>query len=159
VRTPLLARIGLGLVLPVLLIAVACDGAAAPSGSSDGSHPATLAGTNWTVLRVGTQIPVGGAEPTIAFGNGQVSGTGGCNHFGGAYAYDTATGALRFDQIGMTAMACADDRRNRFETAFSGALVAVSRADFDADHHLVLSGPGGVIVLAPMAKAEPAQTD
>jgi heat shock protein HslJ len=155
VRTPLTVRIGLGLVLPVLLIAVACDGAAVPSGSSDGSRPATLAGTNWTVLRVGVQIPVGGAVPTIAFGAGQVSGTGGCNHFGGAYAYDARTGALRFDQIGMTAMACADDRRNRFETAFSGALVAVNRADLDADHHLLLSGPGGVIVLAPGDQPRP----
>ena len=83
------------------------------------------------------------------FGADQVRGSGSCNSYGGAYRFDSATGQIEFQNLGMTAMACAEQARNEYEGVFSAALVRASSASFDSDGRLVLSGPAGRIVLAP----------
>ncbi|MBA2380936.1 MAG: META domain-containing protein [Chloroflexi bacterium] len=136
------------LALLVLLGAVSCGGPDVSPGGASGAHPASLAGAAWVVISVDGRLPVAGGEPTVAFTPAGVSGSGGCNHFGGSYRYDPATGALEFENLAMTAMACADDRRNQFEAGFSRALQQANVASSDELGHLILTGPGGAIVLA-----------
>jgi heat shock protein HslJ len=135
------------LLLVALLVATACAGPD-PSLTPPGAHPASLAGQAWVVVSVTGRSPIAGSEPTIAFTPTGVSGSAGCNHYGGTYRYDPGSGALAFGDLSMTAMACADDARNAFETAFTVALERVNAASFDEVGHLLLSGSGGVIVLA-----------
>jgi heat shock protein HslJ len=141
-------RLLVGLVLG-LSLAVGCDSGSSPPGSGPvNGHPATLAGTSWIVAAVvGQAPPVRGSEPTIAFDGTQVRGSGGCNSFGGRYAYDPVTGQLRFDELGMTAMACAERPKNDYEAAFFQTLARADVATLGTDGGLTLSGPGGRIDL------------
>ena len=76
--------------LALLLLVAACGGSAASSPS--GSAPSTLAGTNWTVRTVDGAAAVPGKEPTAAFADTTVAGSGGCNTYRGDYTYDGADG-------------------------------------------------------------------
>ncbi len=144
-------------VLVVAVLAGACDSAAPASEPPTGGHPATLSGTSWAVRSVGGVAPVAGSVPALAFAATRVQGSGGCNQLGGDYAYDPATGMLRFDQLSMTAMACAEQSRNDFETRFIRALDATLVVTTTGPNgELVLGGPGGQIVLVVVG---PAVTD
>ncbi|MDX6573559.1 MAG: putative lipoprotein [Gaiellales bacterium] len=139
------ARLGFALLLGLVVLA-ACDGLA-PSIATREGQPATLAGTAWRVVSVEGRTPVAGGAPTIAFDASKVSGSSGCNFFSGAYRYDGASGEIGFDNLGMTARACAEAARNEFETRFSQALVQANLVSVDAEGRLTLGGPGGAIVL------------
>jgi heat shock protein HslJ len=139
------------LVRSALLLAVvalvACSGPAAPSDVSREGHPATLAGTAWRVVSVGGRVPAAAAVPTAMFAADRVTGSGGCNTYGGRYQYDPATGRIEMRDLGMTLMACADAPRNDFETAFFQAFGQANLVSVEAQGRMALSGPGGVIVL------------
>jgi heat shock protein HslJ len=128
------------------LVLVACD-AEAPPASPGGAHPPTLAGTSWAVVAVDGQRPPIGSRPTMAFDAVKVTGSGGCNGFGGAYRYEPASGTLAFDGLGMTLVGC-ENVIGTYESRLFGALGAVNTAVLRQDGSLVLSGPGGQIVLA-----------
>ena len=89
----------------------------------------SLAGTAWTLLSYGppgSEMPVvSSAQTTLAFeANGQVSGSGGCNSYGGSYQ---VTGdSLSFSQLISTKMACANPNLNRQEQQFFDALQSAS---------------------------------
>jgi heat shock protein HslJ len=139
------------LVALVLFVTLAACDAAEPGPSGGGSRPTTLAGSSWSVLTVAGRAPgPGAAPPTITFTGTTAKGSGGCNQFGGSYQYDAATGHIAFAELGMTAMACVEKGRMDLEAAYVQALGRATQVDLDADRHLVLSGPGGVIVLAAM---------
>lgn len=134
------------LVLATVAAAVtiaACEGDAPPAGPVDG-HPVSLAGTSWVVTAIGGQATPRDRPPTIGFDATSANGSGGCNSFGGRYRYDPATGELRFEGLGMTAMACAERIRNEVETAFVGALGQPALvATVEPDGHLALTSPAG----------------
>jgi heat shock protein HslJ len=137
----------LAALLGVLVAVAACG--EAPTDPSRSGVPATMSGTSWRVVSVGGRIPVPGGVPTIAFEVARVTGSGGCNSFGGSYRYDAGSGRITFENVAMTAMGCLDARRNDFETVFSQALFQVGLVSIDAPGLLTLSGPGGAIVLEP----------
>jgi len=63
-----------------------------------------LNGSAWQLQQIdGVAVPAE-ATVTIAFADGQVSGNGGCNSYGGNYQVQSS--AITFDQVMMTAMAC-----------------------------------------------------
>ena len=127
----------------------ACDTDGPPATPIDG-HPTTLAGTSWIVAAIdGVRVTIGNG-PTIAFDGQKAQGSGGCNQIGGSYRYDPQTGELRFDGLGMTAMACAEPERNAVETRFIQALGRTPLvARIEPDGHLALAGPAGGLDLAP----------
>ncbi len=141
--------------LALVVLVAACGSPGAPSGGSGVPHPATLAGTAWRVVAVDGRAPIAGAEPTVVFAAERVSGSGGCNQYGGGYRYDGATGRLAFDQLSMTAMACLEEARNAFETAFFQALGQSTQAASDAQGELIISGPAGRIVLQLAGRPAP----
>ena len=131
------------LVAVLALLVGACDSGGPPASPIDG-HPTTLAGTSWVVAAIGGVKPVQPNPPTIAFSADGVQGNGGCNHFGGSYRYNPATGELRFADLGMTAMACAEADRNNAETAFMRALgQPFLVATLGAEGRLVLGSAAG----------------
>ena len=79
-----------------------------------------LAGTSWKLTQIGV-TPVGPAVgATLVFGNdGKVSGSGGCNSFGGGYTVSGST--ITFSELASTLMACEGPRMD-VEGQYLGAL-------------------------------------
>lgn len=69
-----------------------------------GSSQSNLNGTTWTLTAYKDNPPIAGAQPTLQFENGQVSGNTGCNHYGGSYEVQGDT--IRFGDLFNTEMAC-----------------------------------------------------
>jgi heat shock protein HslJ len=135
-------------LLVLFLLAGASIAACAGSDLSREAHPTTLTGTVWRVVAVNGRPSIPGSEPTAAFAETEVKGSAACNSYGGRYVYDPATGAIAFRDLGMTMMACAEPARNEMETIFAQAINQAISASIDQEGRLVLSGPGGEIVLA-----------
>jgi heat shock protein HslJ len=134
-------------VAAVLLALVACSTEPSPSASNPVGRPVGLIGTAWRVVSVAGRDPNPGAVPTAMFSADRVTGSGGCNTYGGRYRYDPTTGQIEMRDLGMTLMACAEAPRNDFETVFFQTLGQVNLATVDLTGRLTLSGPAGVIVL------------
>jgi heat shock protein HslJ len=131
------------LIVALALVLAACGTEGPPEAPIDG-HPTTLAGTSWIVSAIGGVQPPREGMPTIAFDATVAKGSGGCNHFGGTYRYEPSTGELRFQDLGMTAMACAEPIRNQAESAFVAAIgQPFLIATLQPDGHLVLETPPG----------------
>jgi heat shock protein HslJ len=151
------------LARPFLLIVVAfaiaaCGSAVTPTGSDGppaGTVPA-LAGTSWVVASVDGNAPMAGAVPLVAFDVDRVTGSGGCNRFGGRYQVDAVTGRFAVAELGGTLIGCVKAGVGDFETAFLTALGATSQAAIDPVGELILSGPTHRIVLVAVG---PAVTD
>ena len=91
----------------VLVMLVAC-------GGTEGDP---LNGTNWELYSMGRYSPIPGSKTTIRFEDGQVSGLGGCNQYGGEYKISGQR--LSFSALYMTEMACVSpegvmDQEGRF---------------------------------------------
>jgi heat shock protein HslJ len=82
-----------------------------------------LAGTSWRLVEANGQLVPEGVEATITFEEGgQVSGSGGCNSYGGTYSVDG--NSITFSQIISTMMACQDEGVMALESTFLDALNA-----------------------------------
>ena len=137
-------------LLVVMVLVATCGANAGPS--PDPSHP-DLAGTAWRAISVAGRPAPAASGPTIAFKKDQATGSGGCNHFGGGYTYERATGRIGFQMLGMTAMACAEAARMDVETAFIQILGAATTAAVDEQGRLGISAPTGLIVFVRDAAA------
>jgi heat shock protein HslJ len=146
---PVRARAAL-LVGLALALALAGCGEAGSSGSPPNGAGTTLAGTSWIVLSVAGRPPIAGAVPTISFTADTVGGSGGCNHIGGRYQHDAATGRLAVRDLGGTAMGCLQAGVVDFESAFLQALGSATQARLDANGQLIVDGPAGRIVLVTL---------
>jgi heat shock protein HslJ len=97
----------------------------------------------WQAVTVAGQPVVAGHEPTATFRETEVTGTTGCNSYGGSYTY--TDGKITIGEMRMTMMACIGpigEVEGRFTHAMDGATTATT----DADGRLILDGTGGAIV-------------
>ena len=69
-----------------------------------GTNGDPLNGTTWELYSIGRYSPIADSKTTIRFENGQVSGLGGCNQYGGEYKISGQM--LSFSGLYMTEMAC-----------------------------------------------------
>jgi putative lipoprotein len=145
-----MGRLGGTVLLVGILVAIlaACAPQPASSSLTRISHPNDLAGTAWELVTIGGTAPSSGPSVTLLFGRGEVSGNGSCNAFGGSYAYDPSTGALRVGDLVSTKRACIEPGRNEVEAAYLAALRAATDASIDENGRLVISGAGAPLVLA-----------
>jgi heat shock protein HslJ len=63
-----------------------------------------LTGSSWELTAYDSQQPISDHQPTLQFETDQVSGTTGCNQYGGSYQVDD--GSITFEGIYNTEMAC-----------------------------------------------------
>ncbi|MFL5684028.1 MAG: META domain-containing protein [Chloroflexota bacterium] len=104
---------------------------------------------SWRAVTVAGQTVVDGHEPTATFLAGEVTGTTGCNSYGGSYRYEE--GALTIGEMRTTMMACIGpigDVESRFTEAMSGATTAA----VDGDGRLVVEGTSGSVVFVPISE-------
>ncbi|MBL8165028.1 MAG: META domain-containing protein [Anaerolineae bacterium] len=93
-----------------------------------------LVGTQWQLL--GTAE---GSSLTLIFGEGgEVSGSGGCNSFGGSYT--VAEGSISFGPLVSTMMACLDDALTEQEQVYFANLQAISSFQIVGDELTITTG-------------------
>lgn len=109
-------------LLAGLLLLAACSPA---SGAQAG-----LNATQWELTAIGDQQVTdsqSGHGVTLRFEDGAISGSGGCNSYGGQYQADPAAGTLDISQVVSTLMACLDNGVMQTESDFLGALNQADR--------------------------------
>jgi len=113
------------LIIGILLVFAFAPAAFAQSDNE-------LADTRWELATYDGAAAVDGAEATLEFvGAGQVTGTGGCNSYGGGYSVEGDT--ITFSGIASTLMMCADEAVGAQETAFFEALNSAARYELTDD--------------------------
>ena len=101
---------------------------------------------SWQAVTVAGEAVVAGHEPTATFLATEVSGTTGCNSYGGSYTY--LDGRIVIGEMRMTLMACIGpigDVESRFTQAMSEATAAA----VDVEGRLVIEGSSGSVVFVP----------
>jgi heat shock protein HslJ len=139
-RCPLL----LAAAAALALLIVGCSSSGASPSASGAAvvaslAPIELAGTTWTLVDLdGTTLASSGARLTLEFhADGNVSGTAGCNTYGGTYTVDAAS--ITFGPLLSTKMACEQPLMTT-ETAYLTALQGATSYGVDGTGNLVLSG-------------------
>ena len=143
---------GWGMVLAAALLALlvaACGGVSSNAAQSNAKPTAapsgTLEGTKWRLQSMGAQ----GAEKTVEGGaplllqfepGGKVSGSGGCNTFGGAYKVNGQT--LTFSDMVSTLRACTDETIGNQESRYLKALQQATRFTLAGDSLVIEYGEG-----------------
>ena len=101
------------------------------------AHEEKLAGGEWVL-----QDEAGPHGPVLVFEAGRMSGTGGCNRFGGRY--EERGDDLSFSAVAATRMACAPDVMRR-EQAFFGMLSQVRKRALSGDTLKLMDAAGGTL--------------
>jgi heat shock protein HslJ len=132
-------------------------GCAVGAGERAGQTPpvAALAGTRWRVVGLEPEPDAAAswelveADLTIDADGANAYGSGGCNRWR-AGVRSEAPGTIRFDNAASTMMACAAPGFMERESAYLGALAAISSYRRDGDA-LILEGSGNRIILRAAA--------
>lgn len=137
-------RLAAALVLVAVL--AGCGPETSPSVTRN-SHPMTLETTRWTVVAIGGRAVAARPEVLLGFDATAVTGSGGCNGFGGAYAYEPGTGSLSITDLVSTKRACVDPVAASVEAAYFEALRGAAGASVDPEGRLVIDGAGPELLL------------
>jgi heat shock protein HslJ len=135
---------------PILLVVLLAGCAGTPGATSPDPNPASVEGRTFLSTKVEGQVLVPGSRIRLGFENGSVSGSGGCNTFGGAYRIDD--GRLATDQMFTTEMACDQPLMAQdtwVQELLNGAAVTLDGAT------LVLTRDGTTLTLQDREVADP----
>ena len=119
--------------------------------SCSGKSP--LEGTSWALANIGGAPPVAGANVGIAFKDGNVGGSGGCNQYGGKY--QTSGEKIQFGEIVSTEMACADNSLNDQEQRFLTLLQQSASYQMAAGTLTLRDSAGAVLLEFRQGAAQP----
>ncbi len=129
------------LVLAILLVTTltAC-------GSTD-----SLEGPDWVLISIDGSSPLPGTMITAKFSDGEVSGSAGCNTYGGSYAVSGEK--LAFEMLFSTEMACMEpDGVMAQESAYLEKLGSATGFRRESGGRLeIFSADGGSLSFAPQA--------
>ena len=104
-----------------------------------------LDGTSWQAVELGPRPTVPDVASTIAFEDGEVSGSGGCNTYSGTYdaqaagAYGADANTISINDVGGTEMAC-EELVMAQEAAFYDALTTATAYSLVVDRLELLDG-------------------
>lgn len=137
-------------IAPLLLAVVLAGCAGGAGGTALAPDPSSVEGRTFLSTKVEGQVLVPGSRIRLAFEKGSLSGSGGCNTFGGAYRIEG--GRLVTGQMFMTEMACEQPlmaQDDWVQKLLDGAAVTLDGAT------LVLAGDGVVLTLQDREVADP----
>jgi putative lipoprotein len=108
-----------------------------------------LESTSWELVSFGGTPVMEGTTVTASFADGQVTGEGGCNSYGGSYQVDGEN--IEFNEVVMTMMACMEPEGVMDqETAVMAYLNDAQTFEIDADGQLhIYRADGEGLVFAP----------
>jgi heat shock protein HslJ len=127
-------------LLSGLLIAIAVVGGVIYAGGTMEERADQLNGTRWNLASINGNPAIEGRNPAgLAFAEGKVTGSTGCNRMFGSYSL--TNGQLALSGLGSTRMACTPEL-NQQEQHFLQALGAIESYTI-ADDQLTLLYDGG----------------
>jgi putative lipoprotein len=112
-----------------------------------GANGDPLNNTIWELYSMGQYSPIPGSTLTIQFEDGQVSGNGGCNSFGGEYRVNGDK--LKLEKLMSTLMACADPAMMEQETIFMQALGEAQRFEIMDGQLQIFGSDGEALTFVP----------
>jgi heat shock protein HslJ len=102
--------------------------------------PESLEGTSWRIAQINGDTIVADREAVLAFGDGRVTGSVGCNRLSADYKF--ATGSVSFGPAISTKMACSDPVGKQ-EFTLVTVLGNLASTEFPGDGSMVLTGRDG----------------
>jgi heat shock protein HslJ len=103
--------------------------------------PLSLDGTSWTIVTLGGKRAVEGIATEVRFSDGKISGSAGCNHFGGPYS---ETGKnLKLGAVFRTEMGCPEPQmgqENKFLALLNSGELSMR---FSVTGDLILTNAAG----------------
>ena len=127
--------VALALLVAALAVA-ACTGGPPPAGLA-------VEGVSWRAVSVAGGSVVAGQAPSLTVNGGRITGTTGCNSFGGPAEF--VDGRLILVDVAMTAAACIDPAPAAVEAAFTAILFG-RPALGSRDGRLVARGEAGEVI-------------
>ena len=131
-----------GVIYLLTVLVTAC------AATSQGQPPAqnnALADTEWALVSLNGDTPIGDRAITLRFGETSIEGSGGCNTYGGSYT--VSEDSLHLTDVYWTEMACIEpDGTMEQEQAYFQALMATARYQID-DDRLELYDEAGTQIL------------
>jgi heat shock protein HslJ len=141
-HTSALRVLGAAVLLLVLLLA-GCTSANPPL---DDDTP-VLEGTFWRLTEYGTpgtlQEPIAQYQPTLSIAESSLSGSTGCNTYGGDYGIEGTT--ITFESLLQTERACMEEGVMQQEAQYM-EILRNAESFAVADDTLTLTAPDGVLV-------------
>lgn len=141
-RTSALRSLLLAMLLAVLLLAGCAS--ANPPPNDDAT---TLADTFWRLTEYGEpgalQAPISQYQPTLSIAESSLSGSTGCNTYGGEYRMEGTT--ITFGALAQTERACLEDGVMQQEARYM-ELLRNAESFALTDDTLTLTAPDGVLV-------------
>ncbi len=130
-------------------------GATPPAaGATRASAPPALEGTEWVVQSLRGQPLLAGTNVTVTFKDGQISGSAGCNSYGGSY--EAQDGKLTVGQLAMTEMYCENPAGVMDqEKSFLAALGAVASYQGSAGQVELADAAGQAVLVLVSSPAKP----
>jgi len=125
-----------------LTLAVAgCESAVSEDNTGD---DARLTQQDWVAQSIAGKPVVQIGRVILSFGEGRVSGRGGCNLYSGSVEY--GKGAIKIGPLISTKMACVEDGLMQQESAYLKTLQGAQRYSIGGDGMLTIATNDGAIV-------------
>ena len=121
----------------------ACGGGSALPGGDP------LNGTAWSLASTDGAAPLTGTTQTLSFADGKVSGSAGCNSYGGTYSLGGSN--IQIKDVVSTLMACLDPQGVMDqETAFLSALMSAQSYELSENNLQIKTSDGKTLAFVPM---------
>ena len=117
---------------------------------SDDDGDQRLMQEDWVAETIAGAPVINAGRVTLSFGEGRVSGRGGCNLYSGPVEY--GKGRIKIGTLISTKMACMEDGVMAQESAYLSALGMAERYSFSADGKLTITTKAGAIVYDDVAR-------
>lgn len=114
-----------------------------PAGPAEPSPADPLAGTGWTLTRLGDAPARTDTQVTAIFEDGRVGGTDGCNHY--TTAYTVEDGKLTVDRDAISTLTACADLIMEQAGAYMQALTQAERAVLDGEQLILADAAGNVL--------------
>lgn len=109
-----------------------------------------LAGSGWKLVSINGTDVLEGSSITLEFGaDGSLSGSGGCNGYGGSFTIDGDSFSV--SGVMSTLMACADDAVTAQEAAYFAALQAATGYSVSGEELIISDAEGMQLVFSRLA--------
>ena len=107
----------------------------------------SLEGTSWTLTSLAGSQSMEGATITVQFSNGEISGSSGCNSFGGTY--DVKGDKIETAELVSTLMACTDSGVMDQEQAFMAYLQDTQSFEVGEGQLKIITADGAELLFVP----------
>jgi heat shock protein HslJ len=129
------------LVFALALAIAACESAVSDDNAG---NDAQLTQKDWVAQSIAGKPVVQIGRVTLSFGEGRVSGRGGCNLYSGQVEY--GRGTIRIGPLISTKMACVEGGLMQQESAYLSTLQGAERYAVGSDGKLTIATKTGAIV-------------